>query len=192
MQKQYNKVSDLVKSISKSSKVKEKTLKEIENRSISKFLFFLRCEHNLTQKILAEKIGCTQSRVSKIESSYDADLSVKDLLDYGDAINLNLELGYRQKNAKITDLIKYHVIRAKEYLSMLTDMVKGDKTIKGGVLNFMEECLYNFLDGLTKSLQKLNLRKNISEPKDIIHISPPLHDRKIAESNESEKLAGKT
>ena len=189
MQKQYNKVSDLVKDVSKSKKVSEGVAEEIGNRSLSKFLFFLRCEYKLTQAMLAKKMNCTQSRISKIESSYNSDLSVKDLLDYGEALDMQLDLGYRQKNAKITDMIKYHVIRTKEYLLMLTDMVKGDKSMNDGVLNFMKECLYNFMDGVAKSLQKLEVKKNIAKPQGPIHISPPLQDKEIMEKEDLRKVS---
>jgi len=188
MGKKYNKVSDLVKDISISAKVKEGTLKEIGKTSLAKFLFFLRCEHKLTQGALAAKIGCSQSRISKVESSYNSDLTVKDLLDYGEALNLNLELGYRQKNAKITDLIKYHIIKAREYLTQLTDMVKGDVSMNEGALGFIKELMYNVLSAVTINLQKLQLPKNIKEPKGQIHISSPLQDKEIMHEDKLQKI----
>lgn len=188
MEKKYNKVSDLIKDISESEKVKEGTIKEIESTSLSKFLFFLRCEHKLTQGELAEKIGCSQSRVSKIESSYDADLTVKDFLDYGKALNLRLEVGYRQKNVKITDLIKFHVVKAREYLTQLTDMVDGDEAISKGVIGFIKDFLYNMFDAVAANLQKLQVNKNVHESKDLIHISHPLQDKRIMEYEKLQKV----
>ena len=71
---------------------------------------------------MAEKIGCTQSKVSKIESAYNAELSVQDLLDYGKVMNLELELGYRHRSVKIVDMIKYHAFKIKNLFDQLTDL----------------------------------------------------------------------
>jgi transcriptional regulator with XRE-family HTH domain len=188
MAKKYNNVSNLVKDISVNSKVREETLKEIRKTSLAKFLFYLRCDNKLTQGELAAKIDCSQSRISKIESSYDTDLTVKDLLDYGEALNLNLELGYRQKNAKITDLIKYHIIKAREYLTQLTDMVKGDESMNEGALDFIKELMFNVLGAVTINLQKLRFPKNVKEPKGQIHLSSPLHDKEVMHEDKLQKI----
>ena len=179
MGKKYSNVSDLTRSISSDEKTKERTLREIKRTSLAKFLFFLRCEHNVTQKKLAEKIGCSQSRISKIESSYDRDLTVKDLIDYGCALDLQLQFGYRHKNVKIADLIKYHIMRTRDYLSSLTELAKGDEIIAKGVLAFVEGMIGFFSSSVMETMLKLDItkKKTTREAKDLIHISPPLKEK---------------
>ena len=109
MGKKYKNFKQLVDSITSSDKFKDEVKQEITSRALAKFLFYLRCEHNLTQKELADRVGCSQSRISKIEGSYDKDINLQDLFDYGKALNLQLELGYRDKSAKIVDLVNYHL-----------------------------------------------------------------------------------
>lgn len=105
--KKFKSVEDMITELSGGDRFKESAINEIENKSIAKFLFTLRCRHNLTQKQLADKIGCTQSRVSKIESAYNNEITIKDLSDYGEALNLQLGIGYRNKDVKIADEVKY-------------------------------------------------------------------------------------
>ena len=90
MVKRYKNVVGLINALSSNEEHKEAIKNEIARKGLAKFLFALRCEHKLTQEELAERIGCTQSRISKIESSYDEDLSVKDFKDYGKALGLQL------------------------------------------------------------------------------------------------------
>src|SRR3989338_7288123 len=111
MRKLYKNVKEMVKYVSVDTSFNNLLSKEIDEKRIAKFLFYLRCKNNLTQKQMAEKIGCTQSKISKIESAYNTELSVQDLLDYGKAMNLKLELGYRQPSLKIVDMIKYHAFK---------------------------------------------------------------------------------
>lgn len=79
----FKSVREMIEGLSEDDKFKESALNEIESRTIAKFLFILRNKHNLTQKQLADKIGCTQGRVSRIESAYNNEITIKDLLDYG-------------------------------------------------------------------------------------------------------------
>ena len=105
MDRKVKNISDLLKVIGVDKHTKEATENEIKKRSIAKFLFTLRCDHNLTQKQLADKMKCTQSKISKLESAYDSEINVQDLLDYATVLGFQLEIGYRSKHMK-TETIK--------------------------------------------------------------------------------------
>jgi len=190
MGKKYKSIKDLVEGLSESQEFKENIKNEILSRSLAKYLFTLRCENNLTQKELSDRVGCSQSRISKIEGSYDKDITLSDLFDYGEAFNLQLELGYRNKNAKIVDLVNYHIFRIKEYLNALTNIAKGDKSIDKGVFTFFEETLYNMIDLVTENLSKLDTIKNkrLRDAKEPIHLSSPLID-KLDEIKKSDNVS---
>jgi len=153
---------------------------ELKKRQLANFLVFLRCDHKLTQKELANRMKCTQSKISKLEMAYDDQISIKDLLEYGRALNLQLELGYRNKNVKITELINYHVYRIREYLSRLIFMGKGDNVMMKGVLKVVESTLGKFIDIVSENLKIIKDidKKSIRESKDEIHISSPLREKK--------------
>ena len=54
----------------------------LEARQLVKMLVVLRTRANLTQVQLAEKIGCGQSRISKLENGMDSDVSFGDVWNY--------------------------------------------------------------------------------------------------------------
>ena len=177
MGKKFKDVSEMVSELSKDKKFKKETVETIKKRGLAKFLFFLRCDQKLTQKELAKKIGCSQGRVSKIESSQDEDLGVKDLLDYGNALSLQLQFGYRDKSPKRTALIKYHAIKIKQYFDELVKLAEKDEEMIKGLAKFHIEGIFNITGMIAESLAKLKKKLPETMTKEAIHISAPLQDK---------------
>jgi transcriptional regulator with XRE-family HTH domain len=192
MTKHFNNVKELIKELSTEEKFKKDALAELSNKNIAKFLFAQRCENKLSQKELAEKLNCSQSRISKIESSRDEALSVKDLLDYGRALNLQLEIGYRDKSTRIVDLIKYHAFKIKGYLEQLVKLAEDDKDMAKGILKFHVEAFANISNFVLKNIPELHqkLEKKSLKESNVVHISAPLTDKLPKE--ESEQLSETT
>jgi transcriptional regulator len=65
-----------------------------DERKLIKHLILLRQKYRLTQKELAKKMKCTQSKVSNIEYSLDRNLKIKDLVGYAKALNLQLKIEF--------------------------------------------------------------------------------------------------
>jgi transcriptional regulator with XRE-family HTH domain len=175
MGKKYSSVLEMLKGTGNNKRTITAVEKLIKERSLVTQLIILRCRHNMTQKELAAKIGCTQSRVSKIESSLNREIVVADLLDYAKALNLRLEIGYRHPSVKLVDLIRYHALKIKEYLSELRTLAKDDAVIKKGVCDFHKEAQNNLNRFINDSLNKLD-DKQMGPRSDYktIHISAPL------------------
>lgn len=177
MAKQFKNVADLISSFSEDEDFKKDALKYISENKLGKFLAFLRCEHRLTQKELSEKISCSQGRISKIESARNDSLSIKDFIDYGNAFDLELEIGYRSKKMRWVDMVKYHAFQMQKYLSRMVDVAKEDQAIEAGVLGFHLEALKNVPSMILASMSKLpqsSFNKIIKESKGKIHISGPI------------------
>jgi predicted XRE-type DNA-binding protein len=58
-------------------------------------LIVARVAAGLTQSQMAAKLRCSQSRISKIEDSQDADLSLGDIQAYARIVGLKLQLDLR-------------------------------------------------------------------------------------------------
>lgn len=184
MRKLYKDVKEMIKDISQDASFNNKLSKEIDDKRISKFLFYLRCKHNLTQKQMADKIGCTQSKISKIESAYNKDLSVQDLLDYGKILNLQLEVGFRHPSVKIVDLIKYHVFKIKHLFDQLTELAKDDEDLNIAIAKFHVEAGWNITKIIKTSFSKLDIiKKRLPQSKATVHISAPIESLNIKQTN---------
>jgi len=175
MGRKYSTINEMLDTLSEEQQFAGTVKKQIEGKHISKFLVVLRCKERLTQKQIAEKIGCTQSRISKIETSSDKELGIGDLIDYTKALNLKLELGFRKPSVKIVDLIKYHANKISIYLNQLVELAKNkeDDDIAEGVGKFLEEAVFNMNRISVEPYAKFLKAKYIKE-KQSIHISPPI------------------
>ena len=185
MAKQFKNVTDLIKGISEDENFKKNAVKQISENGLGKFLAFLRCEHRLTQHGIAEKIGCTQGRVSKIESAKDDSLSIRDFIDYGNALGLELEIGYRPKKMTWVDMVKYHAFNMQTYLNRMVEVAKEDKAIEAGVLDFHLEALKNVPTMILESMSKLPrspFNKVVDGTKGKVHISGPIQSETKANS----------
>ncbi len=176
MARHFKNVTESVKQLTTAKKFKKDALKALDNKGIAKFLFTLRCEQNLTQMQLAKKMGCTQSKISKIENSFDSELAINNLFDYGKALNLQLEIGFRNTDVKIVDLIKYHAFKIEDCLEHLVDLVKDDKDMARGVLQFHLEAFVNVRHLILKNIPILH-KKSLKKSKQSVHLSSPLTDK---------------
>ena len=170
MGKQYSSVAEYIKDTTKNKKVSNRLLRKFTGNSVSKLLVLIRCNNRLSQNQLAKKIGCSQSRISKIENAENRELSINDLFLYAKGLNLKLEIGFRQSNVKIVDLIKYHAVKINSYLSTLRKLAQDDESLKEAIEAFHIEAFFN--------LSKMTL-KGIKMPEDKVTgkqilISPPL------------------
>jgi len=177
MAKQFKNVTELVKGLSDTEEFKKEAVKKLSENGLGKFLAFLRCDHRLTQDELAAKMGCTQGKISKIESAKDEELSIKDFLDYGKALGLELEVGFRSKNTRYVDMVKFHAFQMQTYLQLIADLANEDAALEAGVLNFHVEALVNarrmILDSMAK-VEKSRANRIIKSIPGQVHISGPV------------------
>ncbi|HBM16126.1 MAG TPA: hypothetical protein DD381_07290 [Lentisphaeria bacterium] len=177
MDKQFNNTEELINSLSESESFKKAAVNDLKNRKISQFLFTMRCRSGLNQSELAKKINVTQSKISKIESSADDKISVKDLSMYADALGLQLEVGFRNKKTKIFDLVKYHAFRIKEHLDELCKLAGDDATIQKGVMLAHGETLFNVTNMIASNLEKFPIFKECQKAEqESVHIKQPLYN----------------
>jgi predicted XRE-type DNA-binding protein len=97
-QKAYRSVPELVREISGSTSFADGFESRLVNRRIVKDLMVLRATQGLSQKDVALKLGCTQSRISKLESMTDADVRIGDLSKYAEVLGLELRITFEPTN----------------------------------------------------------------------------------------------
>ena len=187
MGKKYTNVTEMMEGLKTSKTVKNSVDKETKEKMLAHYLFTLRCANKMSQKDIAKKLKCSQSKISKVESSYDVDLTVQDLIGYASVCDLELSIGFRNKNIKIVDLIKFHAFQIQAYLNQLRELAKADDSMIDAILDFHEVAEFNLNQIVRKSKSLLGANKKIGKKigKERIHISPPLSQRqKLQKLNE--------
>ncbi len=95
-QKKYRDVSELVRDLS-GSDFADSFDEHLAQRRIIKRLTARRAARGLTQQDVAKKLNCTQSRVSKLESSRDDELSIAEIQCYAAVVGLDLTIGFKEQ-----------------------------------------------------------------------------------------------
>ena len=93
---EYTSVAEMVRSVSDDPQFADEFDRRVNSRRLVKHLFALRSAEGLSQKDIADRIGCSQSRISKLESGNDDDLRLADLAAYLRALGLDLCAQVRQ------------------------------------------------------------------------------------------------
>ena len=140
--KKHTSVGAVVRHVTGEKQAQVALEEEFSKRKLAKALFALRCAHGLTQKQMAERVNCSQSKISKIEHSKDLDLSFSDLVDYTEALKLQLRIEFGEP-LNAVETIKYHAFRIKECVDKLTKLAHKDADLMDGVLKFYYEAVRN-------------------------------------------------
>jgi predicted XRE-type DNA-binding protein len=97
--KTYHSVAELIRDIS-DSEFADAFEARLAERRIIKQLMVQRAAKGLSQKDLAERMHCTQSRISKLESSTDGELSIAEVRLYAAAVGLELSVAFSDRAPK--------------------------------------------------------------------------------------------
>lgn len=178
MGKKYKSVSDVVKNLSEDKNFHDDFENQVFDKMLSKTLFAMRCSKGVTQAEMAEKMDCTQSRVSKLEHSGLDAIKVSDLVSYADALNLKMSIAFHEDMTSV-ESVKFHAFEIKKHLDHLADLAHRDDDIFEGVKDFYNEYLLNILRLFKQSENKLTKKK--TQKRDVLEVSAPseIPDEKI-------------
>ncbi len=153
--RQYTSVLELVQGIAPDRAFPAEFEEHIQRRNLIKHLFALRAAKGLAQRDLAEKLGCTQSRISKLENGTDDELRLGDLIKYVHALGLDFGIAMRPASQTVFDEIKYHAFCIKDRLEHLVKLARDDQAMQEGVGKAHVETLVNMIKIVVDSTQKL-------------------------------------
>jgi len=153
--KRYRSVTEMVRDVSEEQSFADDLQRRVSRRQLVKHLFVLRSVRRLSQKDIAQRLGCSQSRVSKLEASDDDDLRLGDLHGYLKALDLDLSLVVASRNRTPVGLVKYHAFSIKRLLDRLAVLARADDKIAEGVAGFFGEAFFNLVRLLQDSARRL-------------------------------------
>ncbi len=111
----------MIQGVSSDREFQKKATELIKERSLSRVPFALRNTGGVTQNDMAKKLGCTQSKISKLETASIDSIRVSDLVDYAKALDLNISISFHSKR-NIVQNIKYHALQIRMHLDRLVGL----------------------------------------------------------------------
>jgi len=140
----------MVRNLSDDREFADAFSKRLSGRCLIKILTVLRTREGLSQAELADKLGCKQSKVSKMESGDDADLRFGDLVNFTGAVGHEMRILLVPEGQSLVDEVKMHAFIIKRFLDRLVSLAGEDNEIVEGVADFLEEATFN----LTRMVKK--------------------------------------
>jgi transcriptional regulator with XRE-family HTH domain len=136
--KRYRTVSEMLEDTGTSQEVLD-SVTEVESQELVPILTGMRVAKGLTQKQLAELMGCTQGRISKLEQSRDLDLRISDVVNYVSAVKDAVWFTIGPKT--LAEHIKLHVSALRQSLEELVALSGDDPSINQAINRFLDEIL---------------------------------------------------
>ena len=184
IEKKYKNVAELLGEVSDDKEFNKSVENGINTKKIARMLFAMRCHAGLNQAQVAERMKCTQGKISKIENTLDVDISIGDLMNYCSAVNMRVEIGFFDKRLNMVETVKYYYFRLKGLLDKLIDSAKGDEVMERGVEKFTREAFCNITVGLIQCLQKAKVKKpEVSQ----LYVSKPVNLEEVENVETTEK-----
>jgi transcriptional regulator with XRE-family HTH domain len=154
--KQYTDVSKMIRDIPESEQFADSLEKRLRERQLIKRLITIRASKGLSQGDIAQSMGCTQSRISKLEAGLDGDLRLADLEGYLAAIGMKPQLVIFPEGAKMSDQVIYHFHQTRRLLEKMLELANSsDSVIAEGVGRFFAETAFNFVNMTLKQAAQL-------------------------------------
>ncbi|MFA5204815.1 MAG: helix-turn-helix transcriptional regulator [Lentisphaeria bacterium] len=179
--KTYTNVVDMMRGIMPEEKEWcDKLENNIANRQLSRTLFVMRNHAGLSQAEMAHRLGCTQSRISKLESAPSSAISHADMVAYAKALDLSLDITFHPK-LNSAQAIKIHTDAIRSHLEHLANLAHSDPDIENGVIDFFRETMGNMLDALAAGARKLpdHAAATAPRPQAKAHAAPRRHAEEL-------------
>lgn len=153
--KSYSSVEEMVRDLSADDPEFVAMFEEhVRQRQLVKSLTVIRAVAGMSQAELAAKLGCSQSKVSKLESGTDAGVTFGELVAILDAT------GHRAKvlllpAGGLVEEVKSHAHAIKQLLDELVALAGTDGVMVSAAAQFMDEAASNLLSFVKKAARNL-------------------------------------
>jgi transcriptional regulator with XRE-family HTH domain len=147
--RRYKSVTALMNAQNTPAKVREEVQKLAASTRVVDELCRMRTRAGLTQAQIADRIGCTQSRISKLEGSVDRDLSLGEIFDYVKASGSQISIGIGKPLTHVQS-VKAHAAGIRKHLRSLADLAKKHDELATEIQAFFGEAFFNLLKILSE------------------------------------------
>ncbi len=159
MENRESSVSEMVSGAAKVETLDNKVEGRAGDYDVSRALSDLRCSQKLTQEELAERAGCTQSKISRIENSSNDRLKLEDLAMYSRAFNMLVSIDFAPESSS-ADATERLARQIRNGLNDVTEKARHEGSADEGAKKTYEAFLFEMLDLFMDYLEGLRSRRN--------------------------------
>ena len=152
--RRYNSVEELLRGEGVAPEVLMKFAELDQETTIAQNLVQMRQAANLTQQQLAEILGKSQPAISKLESSADDDITIRELTEYSKVTSQSFSIGFGPPMSRM-EQVRWHALEIRNHLSALAKDAHQSEEAELAVKAFFGEAFFNLLAILTKCHMEL-------------------------------------
>ncbi|MDB5390726.1 MAG: transcriptional regulator, family [Planctomycetaceae bacterium] len=160
----FTSVSKMLNAMSDDEAFNKNVSNRIAERTVTKTLQAMRIAKDISQERIASELKCSQSRISKIESSNDATLRLEEVGAYAMAFGCDLNIILCKRGETGVERIKRHAFAISEELERLAECAKDDDAIAKAVSSFFGEAFVNIVRMIQNASEKLPVRAIDGKP----------------------------
>lgn len=147
--KRFKSVDELMPDNDFPAEVVRESQENERQRRVTLQLARMRTRAGVTQEQIAERLGLTQSAVSKLENGIDDEVTLRHLRAYAEATGQRADLSVG-KPPNHVQAIKFHALQVRRHMMELAKLAHRDAELERGIHAFYEEALVNILDILSE------------------------------------------
>mgnify|MGYP000847092497 FL=1 len=170
--KRYASVRDLLRGEKVASDVQSKVEELRQETSLTEILANLRVAAGLTQEQVAERLGVSQSAISKLESGRDEDLTVGEIRKYAELTGQRIALMFGKPLSHV-EAVKVHALGIRQRLTALAALAHKDEELEPAIQGFFGEAFFNILDILAKCHQQMPHKGGVQLKVEVIGSAAP-------------------
>ena len=152
-------VSEMVSGAAQVETLDNKVEGRAGDYNVSRALSDLRCSQKLTQEELAERAGCTQSKISRIENSSNDRLKLDDLTMYARAFNMQISIDFTRESSS-ADATERLARQIRNGLVDVAEKARHEGPADEGAKKTYEAFLFEMLDFFMDNLEGLRAGRN--------------------------------
>ena len=152
--KRFGNVAQMLKARAVSTEVQESFREMANDTEITRHLACMRSFAGLTQEQMAERLGVTQSCISKWESGLDEELTMKVLTDYTRATESRLGICLGKPLTHV-EAVKACAFGLRDKLRELASIAKNNADLEQSIQAFFGEAFFNLLNIFEKCQKEM-------------------------------------
>jgi transcriptional regulator with XRE-family HTH domain len=152
--RRYSNITEMLAGEGVSPEVQTKFNTLSQETRITRCLAKLRARHGLTQEAMGEKVGMSQSAISKLEAGRDEDLTLADIRKYANAFDERIGVVFGKPIGAV-EAIKLHALGMRRHMLELAELAAADTEMDRAVQAFFGEAFFNILDILSTCQAKM-------------------------------------
>jgi predicted XRE-type DNA-binding protein len=141
--KTYKNVSEMVRDLPGDRDLVDAVDEALGRQRILRQLMVMRTTRDMSQSDVGEVMGCSQSRISKMESSADDELKYGELRRYADAVGCQFVSGIRPRRMTPAEEVKSLAGAVQNRLLRMVELAQCDEDVAQGVARFLAEAFLN-------------------------------------------------